>query len=343
MAARRSRGKTEDRPHVPAPSEEAVKKGAPSTRVGYIKEGVPMYRHRDGKNRVRFLAWKDGVHFFYYLFVHRGIGVDQDSWACLTKSWKEPCPICEDAQKQLDSGTEWEAVLEQGILPGKNPRILCQIVNRDDEAAGVQVLDMTAHKVDNTIRSLSVHDDTGAVIPWTHPNEGYDLIYDYDSKAQYPMPDGLRRSDKCSIDPEFYRDILDFDKDIIYKPTYDEVAESYFGASAEEEEKPADEEKAEPDDASSETDTKGAADEDDPLEGGDCLGKGYGFYGDDCSEKGCADYEACGKAQKWIDKNCPECGLPVFDTKSGTVCALGHGGLVEKEEEKPTQRRRRRR
>lgn len=348
MVARRSSGRrttaAADRPHVPTPSEEEVKKGAPSMRVSYIKEGVPVYRHRDGKNRIRFLAWKDGVHFFYYLYVHRGIGVNQDSWACLQKNWNEPDPICEDAQKQLDEGVEWDDVLNQGILPGQNPRILCQIVDRENEAAGVQVWDVTAHKTDNAIRSLSIHDDTGAIIPWTDPDEGCDLIYDYDSKGQYPTPDSLRRSDKCPIDPEFYRDIMDFDEDVIYKPTYEEMAESHFGeAGAEDkEDKPAEKEETPSEEIPKDEEQQQIPDEDDPLEGKDCFGKAYGFYGEDCSKDKCVDFEACGKEKKWTGDNCPECGLPTFDTSSGAVCALGHGGDVERKEEKAVSRRRRR-
>lgn len=325
---------------VPQPDEEKVRKGLPSSRVNYIKEGIPMYRHREGQNRVRFLAWKDGEHFIKYLYTHSRIGVNEDTWACLKKGWSEPCPVCEDAQKQLDAGTEWRDVMEQGILPSKNPRMLIQVVDRKNEEAGVQVLDMTSYKCDNLIRSLSVHEDTGAIIPWWDPVNGCDLIYDYNPRAEFPMPEGLRRSDKCKIDPRFYENIMDFDEDVIYKPSYDEVAKSYYGTEVPDES----EEMEEPrDDAISEAvkKAKEEADEKDPLEGGECFEKAYGFY-EDCTEgkDSCPDIEKCKASKKWTGDKCPECGLPLYEEKGRILCALGH---VKEEMKEETQRRRRRR
>jgi hypothetical protein len=277
--------KTKKAPHVPEPSEEKVRRGAPSVRTTYIKDGVPVYRHIDGRNRVRFLAWKDGEHFLFYLWVHRNIGVDKSAYACLLKNWNEPCPVCEDIRKQLDEGTDWDDVKDQGIMLGRNPRILAQVVDRNNEDKGVQIWNVTAFEIDDAITALSIHEDTGHVIPWTSPEKGRDLIYTYDPSSDFAYPKNLTRSDENPVNIDFYNEIIDFEEDVIYKATYDEITEDYFGGFDDplddkdtEEPGPTEEELPAEEETSQNTDDE------------DCFGKDYGKY-EDCEP--CEDNVEC--------------------------------------------------
>lgn len=193
------------------------------THHNYIKPGVPVYQHRDGNgtNRIRFLAWKDSVDFFKRLWIHQGLG------ACLNKNWDQPCPMCEDAKRLLENGVGFRTLLKQGILLGKNPRMLAQVIDRNDEEVGVQIWDVAGSEIEVAIRSLSVHKDTGLIVPWTDPNYGCDLIYDYDSTEDRPMPKNLRRSSQSKLSVERYDGVMDFDEDVIRKPTYKELSAIY--------------------------------------------------------------------------------------------------------------------
>ena len=190
------------------------------TVPSYIQPATPIYQHRDGKgaNRIRFLAWKDSVEFFRRLWIHQGFG------ACLNKNWLEPCPICDQARRQLDRGAGFRTLVKQGIMLGKNPRILAQIIDRKDEKEGVQVWDVSGSEIEIAIRNLSVDKDTGLIVPWTDPDYGCDLIYDYDSRESHPGPRNLKRSWQSKLDRGLYDGVMDFDEDIIKKPTYEEMA-----------------------------------------------------------------------------------------------------------------------
>jgi hypothetical protein len=272
------------KPHVPTPGEEEVRRGAPSARVVYLQDDVSQYRHKDGQNRLRFLAWKDGVHFFYYLWVHRNIGIDNHAFACLLKNkvWREPCPICEDIDRRLKAGEDWEDLKDEGILLGQNPRILAQVIDRDNEEQGIQIWDVTAWEIDNAITLLSVHEDTGETIQWTDPENGRDLIYNFDSKSDFAMPKNLRRSDKSPIDVEFYRGIMDFEKDVIYKSTYDEITE-YYHTSLEDDNF---------DETTHEQEVAEQAVAEVVEEVVECMGKDFGQYSD-CTIDACGDFEKC--------------------------------------------------
>jgi hypothetical protein len=186
----------------------------------YIKSGIRIYRHRNGRgaNRIRFLAWKDSVEFVRRLWTHKDLG------ACLRKNWSEPCPICEEAKRKLREGKKHRALVKDGIVLGKNPRMLAQIIDRNDEEAGVQVWDVAGSEVEIALINLSVHKDTGLIVPWTDPDNGCDLIYDYDSSQENPEPKNLRRSWHSKLNIELYDGAMDFDEDIINKLSYQELA-----------------------------------------------------------------------------------------------------------------------
>ena len=230
------------RPSIPQPSPEKVKHGAPDSRASYIEEGVPRYRHKSGTkaNRLKLLAWKDGEHFAFYLSVHRDVGVGGGSYTCLSKVWNEPCPICEDIRDQLKGGATNDQIKNQGLWA--KTRLLINCIDRKAEEKGVLLVDFPKHKIDKALTSISLDEVTGGVLPVTHPEEGFDLIYDYDAEAQYPMPENLTLSrDHNPIDWAVYDDILNFEEGVVIKPTYDEVYEAHFGDEYEEGESPEDE------------------------------------------------------------------------------------------------------
>jgi len=194
------------------------------SRPNYIKAEVPIYSHRDGDgaNRIRFLAWQDSVDFIRRLWIHKGLG------ACLEKNWHEPCPVCEESVRLLKEGRGYRALSKQGILLGKNPRMLTQIIDRNDEKVGVQVWDVSGSDIEIALITLSVHKDTGLIVPWTDPEYGCDLIYDYDSTAENPKPENLRRSWPSKLKLDLYeRAMQDLDDEVIQKPTYEELVVLY--------------------------------------------------------------------------------------------------------------------
>jgi hypothetical protein len=189
----------------------------------YIKSSIRIYRHRkgNGANRIRFLAWKDSVEFVRRLWTHKDLG------ACLRKNWHEPCPICEEAKRKLRDGKKYRALLKEGIVLGKNPRMLAQIIDRNEEEAGVQIWDVSGSEVEIALINLSVHKDTGLIVPWTDPDYGCDLIYDYDPEQENPQPTNLRRSWQNKVNIELYGGAMDFDEDIINKLSCQELAAIY--------------------------------------------------------------------------------------------------------------------
>jgi hypothetical protein len=168
------------------------------------------------------LAWQDSVDFIRRLWIHGGVG------ACLDRNWHEPCPVCEEVNRLLKEGRGYRVLSKQSILLGKNPRILAQIIDRNREEKGVQVWDVSGSEIEIALVNLSVHKDTGLIVPWTDPEYGCDLIYDYDSAAGNPEPSNLRRSWQSKLNLDLYNKAMqNLDDDVIQKPTYEGLAVLY--------------------------------------------------------------------------------------------------------------------
>jgi hypothetical protein len=148
--------------------------------------------------------------------------------ACLKKNWQESCPICEEANRLLEGGKGYRALSKQGLLLGKKPRMLAQIIDRNNEEVGVQVWDVSGSDIEIALITLSVHKNTGLIVPWTDPEYGCDLVYDYDHMAANPMPKNLRKSWQSKLNVDLYdKAMRDLDDDVIQKPTYEELAFLY--------------------------------------------------------------------------------------------------------------------
>jgi hypothetical protein len=306
----------EERRKIPKPDPSAVKRGAPKTRRAYyLKPEVVTYKHRSGSsaNRFRAMAYSDVASFVFYLMVHRGIGPNEDSFVCLAQQLKKPCPICEDIRAQMNQGITAKQINDQGLWP--KCRLIMQGVDRHEEEKGVMVADIPEYKCDDAIVSAVQDDITGEVLPVTDPEEGFDLLWDYDPQAKYSMPENIKLSRQSTpLDVSFYDQIKE-PNDLILWPEYDEVKEAYFSGlpssplptdeepttdepGKEEEPPPPDKEEPAPASSSSVSTSEEAAKDAPAAEvstgtDDDCFGKDFGKYPKDCLPAECVEYDAC--------------------------------------------------
>lgn len=177
------------------------------------------------------MAWRTGESFMFYIWVHRRVGMNEGSFLCLQRMYSEPCPICEQINHQLRAGATNEEINAQGLWA--RSRILVQCIDRHNEEAGIQIWDVSQYQIDEAIRSLSF-DEHGQPIDVTHYQVGYDLLYDYEKRGDFPMPKNLQLSrDHNPIAVEWYAEVFDFDDDVLLKPSYDEVYDAYYGPQTE--------------------------------------------------------------------------------------------------------------
>jgi hypothetical protein len=194
-----------------------------------------------GKNHPRIAEGKMAITCD--VFRHRGIGVNQDEFVCLNKSYGKKCPICEyQAELRETEDADEDAVRALNA----SRRSLYNIVCLDTPATrdkGVQVwnvshflftipLEELAHKKKGGGNVLYGDIDKGKVISFRRKGTKLNTEYTaFEFKDRDEIPDAILDSAVC----------LD---SLIHIPTYEEVSTAFW-ESKEAEEKPTETEKEE--------------------------------------------------------------------------------------------------
>lgn len=175
------------------PDESDVKSAA--NRAGgafdsFTKAEIPKFKVKNGDNNIRLLpaTWKDtekwGNTWGLGVFVHYGIGPDNSTYLCPAKMGEGECPIC-DARADAPPLAEGE---DDELKPGR--RILCYLIDRDDEKAGPLMWAMP-WTVERDILNLQMDKKLG-LLKIDHPDEGYDLSFSRDGKGRNVKYVGMR-------------------------------------------------------------------------------------------------------------------------------------------------------
>lgn len=94
-----------------------------------VKEGNPFAKAGD-------------LHFERTFYAHRGIGAEQNTYVCPSRTAKKPCPICEhvsELQRDPDSDVE----LIKSLLPKE--RQLWNVIDLAQPDKGIQIWDISFH------------------------------------------------------------------------------------------------------------------------------------------------------------------------------------------------------
>ena len=146
-----------------------------------FKHGTHVFKGNDGDNVIRILpaTWDDPKHFGFDLFVHYGIGPDQQAYLCAKemKHGDGECPICEERARAVKDGDDDYA---KSLKPSK--RVLIYLIDRDAEKEGVQAW-AAPWTVDRDINSLIVDKRSGEVLGIDDPKNGYDIEFSRKGKG----------------------------------------------------------------------------------------------------------------------------------------------------------------
>ena len=246
------------KPYVPKPSDESIKNaGIIGGFRGWIKPEFQdrLYKPKEGKNRIRILAWADGRYFGLQLREHTNVGTTRSAYLCLASNVKDnltlyddlkdvidkmisdgevgkdeikkKCPQCEKIAKKLKEGYKGKDIKDEGLWP--KPRTLYFLVDRDEEDKGVQIWTAPYFKIDEELRKRVIDPQTGAVLPITDPDEGYDIYFDMvvesTSSGNFPKYTGLQIARSPStLNIDFYEEVFDL-REVLVIPKYLEFLE----------------------------------------------------------------------------------------------------------------------
>jgi hypothetical protein len=166
--------------------------------------------------------------FVLDIFVHRKVGINEDSIVCLNRTYKEKCPICEyQAQLKEDEDNDHEAEIKE-LNPTR--RNLFNIVCQDspkEEKLGVQIFDVSQWLFTKPLEELAHKKHGGGEIAYADVDEGKVISFrKKGSGATNTEYTAFEFKDRGDIPDEILDAAVSLDQ-LIYKPTYEEVLEIF--------------------------------------------------------------------------------------------------------------------
>lgn len=209
----------------------------------------------DKKSGVKFLKMKEDTHelfivpyvtgsqhprlkpnhsdFSLEIFVHRGVGVNQDSYVCLNRTYRKKCPIC-DYQEELRNGGDADDETIKALNPTK--RAIYNVVCMDtiaDEAKGVQIFDVSHWLFTIPLEEFAHKKREGGQVLYAHIDQGKVINFQQSGSKRTLKFTAFEFKDRPKITDEQLEQAVALDE-LIHVPTYDEVYEAFWAAKEEE-------------------------------------------------------------------------------------------------------------
>jgi len=168
------------------------------------------------------------------LWVHRGVGVNQDTYVCLARNFKLPCPICEYREK-LREEADYDEDLVKSLYPKRRSiyNILCYD-NSKEEAKGVQIWDVAHFFMEKNLMSIAKiparGQSKGGFVAFADPDDGRSIQFERQGEGkdntkflghQFLPRDGYKIEDAV-LEQAFQID------QIVNIPTYEELSSAFF-------------------------------------------------------------------------------------------------------------------
>lgn len=202
---------------------------------------VPKWKCKNGEHVIDIIPYRAGKHdpnrpegkaaYFLDLYVHRNVGLTNDSFVCPSRNYKKPCPICEEIKKLSDNDVPYEDYKDDVPKRVNIYNIVCYD-NDEETEKGVQVWDVANFFMEDKLRGLAKNKRTGEPIYYASPKKetGRSIAFERKGKGkgnvEFLSHEFLKR------DYDITRDILEQAvclDEVIILSSYEEIYAAYYG------------------------------------------------------------------------------------------------------------------
>lgn len=275
---------------------------------------LKFWKCKSGEHIVDVIPYKAGPNdpdtkegeytYVLILWVHYGIGVNQDAYVCPARNYGLPCPICE-YREELRKQEDYDEDLVKSLNPKR--RSIYNVVVYDSEkemAKGVQIFDVAHWFMERTLVSMAKTPTrpgeriTDPWIPFSDPDSGKSISFERKGEGKQSDFIGHKFVDRnYSLPDEYLTSAYTIDQWVI-RASYEELKDAFFGVSGEEMAPPEEEKVSAPPIKTPKVVTTPTPKAEAPTEVGDdnpCPAGGV--YGEDCEKlencNGCEAWEEC--------------------------------------------------
>jgi hypothetical protein len=164
------------------------------------------------------------------IFVHRKVGVNEDSFICLSRSFGRKCPIC-DEQARLRSLDDYDDKFVKSLNPTRRVVYNIECIDSEKESRkGIQLFDVSHFLFEKELAEIAKKPRGGGFILFSHPDEGKTVFFrksgNGPTNTEYKA---FKFEDRTEPIPDEILDAALCLDELIHIPSYEEVYNSYFG------------------------------------------------------------------------------------------------------------------
>jgi len=167
------------------------------------------------------------------IWVHRGVGVNEDSYVC-PANYGKPCPICEYRKELRDQDASDDEIRKLNRSRRTIYNIVCYD-SEEEERKGVQIWDVAYQYMEEELLARSKKKRTGEPIIFADPEVGKSISFIREGTGKlnttfkgHEFVDRVVDGQEYVIPDEILEQALPLDQ-IIHVPTYEELYEAFFG------------------------------------------------------------------------------------------------------------------
>lgn len=181
-----------------------------------------------GKKNPNIKEGKAGYNLDYY--VHRKVGMNEDTYICLSRTFSLACPICEE-QARLRKSDDFDEAFVKTLNPSRRVMYNIHCIDSEKEARkGIQIFEVSHWLFEKELAELAKKPRGGGFVLFQDPDEGKTVCFrkkgNGPTNTEYK---GFQFEDRPEpIAEDILEAALCLDA-LIHIPTYDEVKKAFFG------------------------------------------------------------------------------------------------------------------
>lgn len=202
-------------------------------------------------NIIPFIAGKNNPNtpegdpsYVLDIWVHSGVGVNEDQYVCPARNFDQPCPICEH-QTELRKEPDYDEDYVKSLSPKRRVVYNIEVLDSPKEQnKGVQLFEVSHFSFEKPLMERSKLPKGGGYVYFADVDDGQIVSFDVKEApftTKGPKPKTIKKMDYVSFqfiprDSPIPDDLLTKTHcldEIVKIPTYDELYEAFFQESKE--------------------------------------------------------------------------------------------------------------
>lgn len=173
-----------------------------------IADDITTFTPKEGDYNLRFFppTWDGADHYGLDVYIHYGVGADDQQYLCLQKMKNEDCPICEEKKKAEAAGDS-----EYAKELSATKRVAVWLIDRAQEDVGPLIW-LMPWTIDRDFANLCMDKKSGEILLIDDPDDGYDVSFSREGsgvKTKYVGVAIDRKKSPLADDDEDLDDWLD--------------------------------------------------------------------------------------------------------------------------------------